>query len=159
MLLNEWITPEFIASIPYITENESTKANDIYYMVAMFYGKRTVSNEVSFIIENNISTDILASAISDVFSSKWRTLKNAITDSLPTTESMDTITETTDNNIFGYNGDKAPDYNNVKTTVEHKTFDNLFDMIQKNIEIQGKLSYYKIVIQDIAHMLTSPIYE
>lgn len=159
MLLNDWLTPEFIASIPYIEENEKDKSQDIYYMLRMFYGKRTVSNEVDFIIENSIDSIHLANAISDVFSSKWRTVKSAITDSLPTTESVDTKTETTDNNIYGFNGDKAPDYNNVKTTEEHKTFDNLFEMIEKNIEIQGKLSYYRLVINDIAHMLTCPIYE
>lgn len=159
MLLNEWLTEEFIASIPYIEENEKDKAQDIYYMLKMFYGKRTVSNEVTFIVENNIDTIHLANAISDVFSSKWRTVKGAITDSLPTTEYVDTKTETTDNNIYGYNGDKAPDYTNVKTTTEHKTFDNLFEMIEKNVEIQSRLSYYRLVINDIANMLTLLIYE
>lgn len=155
MILNDWLSKEFIESIPYIATYESEKANVIYNMVRMFYGKKSTSAAVDYVVENGLDKSLLAETISDLYSNKWKTIKDALNADIPITDH--TKTETTNNSIYGYNGDKAPDYTTEKTTDENYT--NVFDMIQENVEMRDKLSYYSTVIKDIAHTLTTMIYE
>lgn len=159
MKLKEWIAKAFIDSIPYIATNESANSDYIYNEVLVWHGNKTISKQLETIIDNEMNTDVLANIINNLFSKKWETLKKVNDANIELTGYTDTKTEQIDNSIYGYNGDSAKDYTNIKKTDETKTFNDLFTMIEKNIAMRQRLSYYKIVADDIASVLTTCVYE
>lgn len=157
--LNEWLTKDFIELIPYIKENESDKTDSIYAMLIMFYGNKPISSDVDNVVNEVYTKEVLANAIDMIFADKWKTIKSVFAENIPLLANTKTVTEDTNNSIYGYNGDKAPDYNLNKVTTEEVEYSDIFEMIEKNVAMRDKLAYYKIVLNDIATMLTMRIYE
>lgn len=153
MLLSEYLTEDIISAIPYISENENDNVTYIYNWMIANYGERTVAP-----IANISDKSVLGKIIDLMYADKWKTLKSATLADIGVTGTKDHKTETETNNIYGYNGNDAPDYKNIKETEETKEFSNIFEMIEKNIEFRELLSYYNVVVHDIANAITLKVY-
>lgn len=155
MILNDWLNADFIASIPYIKDNEADASEFIYAYIRAEFGKRTTSPVVDTITDKTT----IAHIIDLIYRDKWKTLKDVANAQIDVTGVTDGKTETVENEIYGYNGDGAKDYKTTRTTDEHKSFSDLFNMIENNVAMRGKLSYYRIIAHDCAEVLTTYIYE
>lgn len=156
MLLNEWLTEDFIAAIPYISENESENAQLLYYYILATYGEKTTSPIVDVVTDKTIIEKI----IDKQFKSKWALLKNAFSQDINLTAKDTDRTEQIDNSIYGYNSDEGvKDYTNKKTIHESVTWDDVYKKIEDAFDFHVNLNYYKIIASDIAKMLTIGIYD
>lgn len=159
MYVKEWVTAEFLNKIEYLKNNEDDKIETLNAIIIMFYGNRTTSSFVDSVVDGTVSDSYLASAINLLYSDKWKVLKDFTDSNISITGRTDTEKETTENDIYGYNGDSAKDY--VKTVTRDKTveYDDIFSMLQSNVDIRNKLSYYKVVVSDIASCLATDVYD
>lgn len=155
MILSEWLTSGFIATIPYISTNESDNADILTAMLLGYYGNRTISA----LTENIDNSETIAKIIDISFSDKWKNLKNIFDSGIPdvTTNGGKNV-KTIENSVFGYDGSDAKDYKRTETTDNAEYYNDIFDSIEKNVAIHDKLSYYKVIVNDIAYVLTTPIY-
>lgn len=155
--LNEWMgDSSFVENIPYIKDNESSKAEPLYYWLIGLYGDKPVSSTV---LAFTAHADAIADIVDMQFADKWSALKLALSE-LPTTERTDTKTVTIENTIYGYNDSEGTkDYKNTKTTADSITFDDVFQAVKSSIDLRSELSYYLTIVNDIASVLTQPLYE
>lgn len=155
MYVKEWVTSDFLNKIEYLAENESDKIETLNAIIIMFYGNRVISAFVDSVVDGTVTDAYLANAINLLYSDKWKTLKEFMDSEISVTGRSDT--ETTENSIYGYNGDSAKDY--TKTVSKNTEYDNLFNVFKDNIDVRSKLSYYKVIVEDIASCLASEVYE
>lgn len=158
MVLNEWLNADFVASIPYIKDNEADASEFIYAYIRAEWGKRTVSPVVDTITDKTT----IAHIIDLIYRDKWKTIKEVVDNpngDFDATGTKDTGTKTIEQTIYGYNGDGAKDYKQTITDNTHTTFNNLFEMIENNVAMRDKLSYYRVIAQDCADVLTTYVYE
>lgn len=156
--LNEWmISSDFISSIDYIKTNELDKAEIIYNWLIAEFGNKPVS---SLVVAFTAHSDAIADVINLKYENKWSELKLILNEKLPITGIENNKTEVRHNKIYGYNDSEGTsDYELTKTTTETVGFDDVFDMIEHNIDMRDKLNYYHTIVKDIAHELTLPLYE
>lgn len=159
MFFRDWLTQDFVNSIPYLAENEADNLTIIYNWLLSKYGYKTTSPFADSVTNNEISGEVLANIISLFYADKWENLKDIITSTISPTGINKTITEQVDNSIYGYNGDAANDYTNKRSRTEFTEYDNIFDELRKNIDFRGMFSYYNVVVNDIARALTTAVYE
>lgn len=156
MLINEYLTDSSLLSdIQYLADNEADNITIIYNWIIGNYGSRTTAP----ITETITDKAMLGSIINLMYSDKWKTLKNAILADIDITGTTNKTTTTINNSIYGYNGDNAKDYTNVREKEEVRQYNNIFEMIEKNIEFRKLLSYYNVVVADIVDAISLSIYE
>lgn len=158
MKLHEFLTLDFINSIPYISANETENSENIYNWILVKGYNKIVSNYIDMINDEIISKQAFANIISAMFSDKWTNLKKIIAENITATGTTDTTTETIKNNIYGYNGTATDDYERTRTLTENKEYSDLFEKLKQNIDFREMFSYYNTVVTDILKMLTIEIY-
>lgn len=147
----------FLSLIDYIKTNESDKVETIYTMLIGLYGERNIAPIVTAFTAH---TDAIAGVIDMKFSEKWSVLKATLSGDIPTISRTDNETKTEHNKIYGYNDSNGvDDYEKTVTTNHEIMFDDVFDAIEKSIDIRDRLNYYLTIVKDIASVLTTPIYE
>lgn len=154
MKLNQWLTQEFINSISFLNENENSNLTTIYYLLYGLYGNRETSSIVDSVNDKTIIADI----VNTTYLKKWNMLKNiySMDIEIKNKENGTTVTET--NDIYGYNGEYARDYTKVIETLKNNNYNDLFTLIKNDLDTFQNLNYYKIIVKDIADIVTTVVY-
>lgn len=142
-----------IENIGYLTENESEDfITSVYYYILYNYGNRTVAP----ILESGLETSTIAKSISNKYGNLWTEYKKATSTDTPLTEY--TETETTQNQIYGYNStDGVNDYKTTKTYV--KGHENIFSDFSQALDFFNGNNYYSVIAMSIASEITLKIYD
>lgn len=154
MKLNKWLTEEFINSIKFLSENETSNITTIYYLLYGLYGNKETSAIIDAITDNTIIADM----INMEFSRKWKMLKDIYSMDIEIKPTLSGTTETETNDIYGYNGESTRDYKKVIEILKNNNYDDLFKLIKNDLDTFQNLNYYKIIVNDIAKYLTTPLY-
>lgn len=143
-----------IENIGYLQDNETDDfVTSIYYYLLYNYGNRTVSP----IITSGLEVATIAKIINNKYSVLWNKAKTINNDDTLSLKDF-TSTETTNNQIYGYNSDiGVNDYTTTKTYT--KEYENIFDNYIKALEFYGNNCYYCIIVSCIANEITLQIYE
>lgn len=143
-----------IENIGYLQDNETDDfVTSIYYYLLYNYGNRTVSP----IITSGLEVATIAKIINNKYSVLWNKAKTINNDDTLSLKDF-TSTETTNNQIYGYNSDTGVnDYTTTKTYT--KEYENIFDNYIKALEFYGNNCYYGIIVSCIANEITLQIYE
>lgn len=158
MKLNEFLTEDFINSIPYISENEKDNVNLIYNWVLVKGYSKPISSYADAVNNGTITSQMLANIVSTMFSDKWKRVKTISELEIPLTGTDDTTIETVKNSIYGYNGESANDYEKTRTLTQNKEYPEIFEKLKENIDFREMFNYYGIIVDDIIKVLTIKIY-
>lgn len=157
MTLNNYNDLEkLIESIGFLVNNESEDFNtSIYYYLLYNYGNKTVAP----IIESGLNVETIAKIISNKYSKLWEKAKS-ITDDNTLSLTGYKRTETTENEIFGYNANSENGVNDYKTVKTYDNdFENVFDNYISALDFFGNNAYYSIISSCIVNEVTLPLYE
>lgn len=158
MKLNEFITQDFINSIPYIAETENNMKEYIYIWILSKGYSKEVSSYVDLVNKGYITKDALANIINLSYLEKWKNLKEITQANISLTGTEDVTKEVIKNDIYGFNGNSANDYELTKTTTQNKEYADIFENLKKNLDFREVFSYYSIIVSDILNFLTIKIY-
>lgn len=154
MKLNEWLTEDFITKIDWLNVNETANCGTLYYLLFGLYGSREVNSIIDAIPDAGIVADIINMDLSK----KWETIKKIYDLNIDISAKENGTTETTTNDIYGYNGEFTRDYKKVVEYLRNNDYEDLFSLIKNDLDTMSKLNYYKIIVKDIAEYLTTPVY-
>lgn len=142
-----------IENIGYLTENENEDfITSVYYYILYNYGNRTIAP----ILLSGLETSTIAKTISNKYSAVWTEYKKATSTDTPLTEY--TETETTQNQIYGYNStDGVNDYKTTKTYV--KGHENIFSDFSQALDFFNGNNYYSAIAISIVSEITLKIYD
>lgn len=146
---------KLIESIGFLVNNESEDfITSIYYYLLYNYGNKTVTP----IIESGLNTETIAKIINNKYSKLWEKAKN-ISDNDTISLTGYKRTETTQNEIYGYNAtdNGVNDYKTTKTY--DNEFENIFDNYISALDFFGNNAYYSIISSCIVNEITLPLYE
>lgn len=157
MKLNEWLKThtDFIGKIEYINTNLNSDIDTIYYLLFGLHGNK----EVSAILDSISDDGIIADMVNLEFAKKWSIIKSVYDLDTPTISIKESgTTETTTNDIYGYNGESTRDYKKVVEILKNNNYDDLFKVIKYDLDTLSNLNYYKIIVADIATIVATNIY-
>lgn len=157
MKLNEWLKnhTDFIGKIDYINTNLNSDVDTIYYLLLGLHGNK----EVSAILDSISDDGIIADMVNLEFAKKWGIIKTVYDLDTPTISTKESgTTETTTNDIYGYNGESTRDYKKVVEILKNNNYDDLFKVIKYDLDTLSNLNYYKIIVADIATIVATNIY-
>lgn len=144
-----------VNNIPvFATETDETRTAIYNYMISNFGGKT-----LSPFAENN-TYNIINNMLTLLHSKEWTNLKSVIDSSVSPESTTDTVTETTDTDIYGFNDDTGVNDSTVTRTITtEKEHSDIYENFQNSVDFYKQFSYYYHVIVDIVSELTLAIYE
>lgn len=152
MLVSEYTNLEaLVTSICDLIGEETAFKDSVYYCILYYYGNKTLYNPI-----NHIDTSILAEIIYNKYRYLWAKIKEMQTTETPLT--THTNTETTENNIYGYNSETGvKDYTLIKTYSNE--YEDIYSNYKKCLDFFRRNNYYSIVTSCIVNFITLSIYE
>lgn len=154
-LLSEYSTLlNIIDNIAFLTDNETIDfVTNVYYYILYNYGDKTQSP----LLTSGVDDATIANMINNKYKKLWQTVKDTSEAEIDTLLSY-TDTETTHNNIYGYNSTTGVnDYETIKTIV--KQYPDAFTNLQNAIAFFDNNVYYSIICQCIVNELTTKVFE
>lgn len=155
MKLNEYKELQnLIEDIGFLVQNETDDfIINIYYYLLYTYGNKTVAP----IITSGVTVETIAKMLNNKYGKLWEKAKKiSNNDTLSLTGYK--RTETTHNDIYGYNSNTGVDDYTTTKTYDNE-FENVFDNYIKALDFFSNNAYYSIISSCIANEITLPLYE